>query len=320
MMYDLIGDTHGCAQTLAALLETLGYQHDGNCYRHPSNQVIFLGDFIDRGPFQRETIDIAMTMVQHGTALAVMGNHEFNALAYATEDPAAPGSYLRQHDDKNNKQHKAFLAAFADDLEGKAKALAWFRTLPLWLDLGELRVVHACWHPGYMAYLQEQNLLGSNNTLTEKLLLEGSRKGSEAYEAVETLLKGKEVRLPEGLHFFDKEKTKRHHVRIKWWQRDGTYRTSAFTGDDRATHIPEDPIDAAHFVTYQHDAPPVFLGHYWLKGSPQPMAPNVACLDYSVAKKGQLVAYRWQGEQTLDAGHFCTVNRVEPPDPEKSNP
>lgn len=29
-------------------------------------------------------------------------------------------------------------------------------------------------------------------------------------------------------------------------------------------------------------------------------APNVACLDFSVAKDGALFAYRWDGERTLD--------------------
>lgn len=62
-------------------------------------------------------------------------------------------------------------------------------------------MVHACWHPEHMAYLQAQQLLGNNNTLTDALLLEGSRKGSTAYNAVETVLKGVEVPLPAGRVF-----------------------------------------------------------------------------------------------------------------------
>jgi hypothetical protein len=104
-MYDLIGDIHGCADTLRALLGELGYARDGDGYRHPSRTVIFLGDFIDRGPRQREAVTIARAMVQHGAALAVMGNHEFNALAYHAPDPQRPGDYLRPHTDKNRQQH-----------------------------------------------------------------------------------------------------------------------------------------------------------------------------------------------------------------------
>jgi hypothetical protein len=38
------------------------------------------------------------------------------------------------------------------------------------------------------------------------------------------------------------------------------------------------------------------------------MAPNVACLDYSVAKGGKLVGYRWSGEQDLKENNFVYVS------------
>lgn len=44
---------------------------------------------------------------------------------------------------------------------------------------------------------------------------------------------------------------------------------------------------------------PVFFGHYWVNGSPGLTAPNAACVDFSVAKKGYLTAYRWSGETQL---------------------
>ena len=34
---------------------------------------------------------------------------------------------------------------------------------------------------------------------------------------------------------------------------------------------------------------------------------TVACLDYSIAKGGKLVAYRWDGEPLLDAAKFRWV-------------
>jgi hypothetical protein len=39
---------------------------------------------------------------------------------------------------------------------------------------------------------------------------------------------------------------------------------------------------------------------------PWPQAGNVACVDYRAAKKGPLVAYRWDGERTLEAKRFVT--------------
>lgn len=110
-MYDLIGDVHGYATPLRALLRDLGYKEREGTWRHPERTVIFLGDFIDRGPEQLETVRIARGMVEAGAALAVMGNHEFNAIAWASETPEGSGQYLRQHSDKNRDQHAAFLRA-----------------------------------------------------------------------------------------------------------------------------------------------------------------------------------------------------------------
>ena len=50
-------------------------------------------------------------------------------------------------------------------------------TIPLWLDLGGLRVVHACWSSKHIDYLQR--LVGENDTLTEELGVEASTKGSQ---------------------------------------------------------------------------------------------------------------------------------------------
>ena len=103
-MYDLIGDIHGHATELKQLLEKLGYTLEDGSYRHPGREVIFLGDFIDRGPEILEVLQLVRPMIESGEAKAVMGNHEFNALAYHTEDPGQPGKHLRRHNRKNNKQ------------------------------------------------------------------------------------------------------------------------------------------------------------------------------------------------------------------------
>ena len=79
--YDLIGDVHGCAQSLERLLQVLGYQKIAGSYRHPKQrQVIFLGDIVDRGPRIREALHLVRDMVEQGSALMILGNHEFNAI------------------------------------------------------------------------------------------------------------------------------------------------------------------------------------------------------------------------------------------------
>ena len=61
-------------------------------WAHDERQAIFVGDLIDRGPEQIESVRIAQTMVEAGSAQIVLGNHEFNAIAYATPDVRATTS------------------------------------------------------------------------------------------------------------------------------------------------------------------------------------------------------------------------------------
>ncbi|MCC5869254.1 MAG: hypothetical protein JJU27_12140 [Gammaproteobacteria bacterium] len=249
-------------------------------------------------------------MTQSGNALAVMGNHEFNALAFHTPDPLEVGQYLRRRDDKNIPQHKATIDSFAGHDAELAETLAWSHTLPVWLDLGDLRVVHAAWHPASMDALD--GYLNYDLTLRQGALGPMSRKQHTAYESVETLLKGVEVGLPEGFSFVDKDGHERRETRIRWWlrQEGQSWRRLVLGPPELIKQLPAKPVTEGASPGYPHDAPPVFIGHYWLMGEPAPLAPNVACLDYTVARPGgQLVAYRWEGEQTLKASSFVAVPR-----------
>jgi len=298
-MYDLIGDIHGHAAELRQLLQQLNYTPDARgVYRHPAGrQVIFVGDFIDRGPAIRETLQIVRGMVDGGTALAVMGNHEYNALAFWTPDPA--GGYLRPHRPHHVAQHQKTMDAFASaELQVEWQDyLAWFLRLPLFLELPGLRVVHACWDARYIAYLRQQL---PDARLTDDFLLRASRAGSAEISAIEITLKGHETDLPGDHHFFDKDGHRRTKVRTAWWRDPAasTYHTYFL---ESIAALADQPVDVAALpdASYYQDETPVFFGHYWLRGEPQLLTPHSVCLDYSVAKGGELVAYRWHGEQTL---------------------
>ena len=79
-MTDLIGDIHGHADKLEKLLLKLGYKKSNGVYAHPKRKVLFVGDYIDRGPKIRETLEIVKSMVDSNNAIALMGNHEYNAI------------------------------------------------------------------------------------------------------------------------------------------------------------------------------------------------------------------------------------------------
>jgi hypothetical protein len=308
MKYDLIGDIHGQAFELEALLEKLGYRHSGDCYRHESRMAIFLGDFIDRGLHQKRVLTLVRSMIEGGAAKAVMGNHEYNAIAYFT--PNADGGHLRQRNKKNIGQHKEFIKVYQDNLGGWLEIIDWFKTLPLWLDLEGLRVVHACWDAASIRRIIEE--YGGNALLTDELLQQSSVRGTWQYEAIETILKGKEITLPDETFYFDKEGTRRHEIRVRWWAKGETYRDIYMGPESARMQIPDEPIQGEYMVEYGHAEVPVFLGHYWLEGDPAPLAGNIACLDYGVAKPGgKLVAYRWDGEQQIDTTKYVISERVD---------
>jgi len=219
-LYDVFGDVHGQYDKLVSLLQHLGYSESDRVWRHPERTAIFVGDLIDRGPKQLATVDLVRAMVEAGTAQCILGNHEFNAIAWATPDPNHPNRFLRPHSQRSNrKQHHAFLK----EIEGThrhAEIIAWFKTLPLWLDLEGLRVVHACWHQESMDLLRP--MLGSNHTLTDEVILLGSCKDDSVFEAIEVVCKGPEVPLPYGITFQDKDGKVRDRVRVKWWLSDVT--------------------------------------------------------------------------------------------------
>ena len=305
-MYDLIGDIHGCADELVALLRGMGYRESAGAFRHPERTALFVGDFLDRGPRIREALRLVRDMLEAGSALAVLGNHEWNHFAYAFPDPDLPGEFLRRRTPRNRKQVAATMAQVA---AGElASHLDFFRRLPLWLDLGELRVVHACWDEVALAVISEA--LARHGGLDDAFLIEGSNPESLLYAALEIALKGKEIELPPGVTFFDKDGETRERARVRWYEPPAhhsiaTYTLPHFHG------IPAAPLPAkvrAEARPYPSGAPPVFFGHYWLEASaPSPLAPNVVCLDYSVAKGGFLCAYRWPGEGAIDETRFVTA-------------
>jgi len=112
-MYDIIPDIHGQSEKLTGALTGLGYRDRNGAWRHsdPTRTCVFLGDFIDRGPNNRGVLTIVRNMIDAGTATAIMGNHELNAVHFHSSNPKT-GKPLRKHFDKNLRQHAAFLNEF----------------------------------------------------------------------------------------------------------------------------------------------------------------------------------------------------------------
>jgi hypothetical protein len=138
--------------------------------------------------------------------------------------------------------------------------------------------------------------------------------GTWQQDAIETLLKGKEIGLPQGVSFKDGDGNSRKAIRSKWWDNTATTYQQTFLGPKKVRDtLPNEKISPDSLVEYGKDEKPLFFGHYWMDGSQEikPLADNIACLDFSVARiGGKLVAYRFDGELIIDPRKMVSVSRV----------
>jgi hypothetical protein len=301
-MIDIIGDIHGHADKLEQLLQQLGYENVNNVYQHltENRTVLFIGDYIDKGPKIKETLEIVKAMVDFGSAKALMGNHEYNAILYHTKD--SNGNYLRKHSDSNTFQHSETIKAFEHNPSELDAYIEWFKTLPLFYETDHFRAVHAAWEYDKIDYLKNRLV---NNCITNEMLIEAADKTTELYDAIEITLKGKELKLPNGLSFIDNYNKERSEIRIKWWVNatENNYKTIAIHTLDS---IPEIALTETETYYLPNDKP-VFFGHYWLEGEPKIYQNNICCVDYSVAKDGKLVSYTYNNEEKLNNSNFTFV-------------
>lgn len=307
--YDLIGDVHGCGATLAALLEKLGYHQRGGVYRHPRRKAIFLGDLIDRGPRIRLAVSIARRMVEEGEAFIVMGNHEYNALAYCQRAADGTGhEWLRDHTPRHNRIIKETLEQYRDHPSEWDETLAWFMDIPLFLERDGLRVVHACWDQALIDAFRREH---PDGCMSDAFLQESVDSYSLAFRVLDRLTRGSHITLPEGIEIHSGDGFTRRSFRAHFWARNPrTYGDVIFQPDNLPGDLELRPLqdeELAQLSYYGPDEPPLFIGHYWCEGIPALPAPNIACLDYSAVKFGRLVAYRWNGERRLDANRFVWV-------------
>ena len=63
-----IGDVHGCSAALAALVRAIDLT--------PLDTLVFLGDFIDRGPDSRGVLGQVIALEQRCVLVPLLGNHE----------------------------------------------------------------------------------------------------------------------------------------------------------------------------------------------------------------------------------------------------
>lgn len=304
-MYDVIGDVHGQGAKLRALLAKMGYVERAGCWQAPQGrQAVFVGDLIDRGPDQLGVLKIARSMVDAGQARVVLGNHEFNAIGLVQGD--GRGQTLRPRSEKNLAQHARFLDAVGLDSAAHHEWVNWFRTLPMALDLGGIRVVHAWWDTTAVSLIAAARG-GGEQPLSEALV------DALYHDAVLTLARkrltcGVEWPLPAGSWIEDKEGHRHPEARLAVWRHWANgLRDIALVPAGHEDAVPDLPIPAEHRLGEVEGAP-ILFGHHWFNGPVKLETPKVACLDWSAARGGPLVAYRWDGEAALRSSGLVWVD------------
>ena len=300
-MYDIIGDVHGHADQLKSLLKNMGYQVVSGCYSHPTRKAVFVGDFINRGPKIRETIILIRKMVENGSAYAILGNHEMYAVLYYLRD--IEGKYYKKRIPKYQLQINQTLEEFVLFKDEFKSHLKWMRTLPMFLDFGDIRIIHACWDDENVKLLK--NIL-TEPKLTKTVLREIALNGTKFSESFWQSCKGIDFELPKNLLIFDDDGRPHRSFRMKWWENPEGKTFKEVSIESRfelpAYTIPRELVKSRQ--PYPENAPIVFFGHFSLVEGFGILKDNVCCVDAGVSRTGRLLAYRWNGEQKLNESNF----------------
>lgn len=122
----IVGDVHGCADELAALLDAVAFTS--------GDRLVFVGDLVARGPNTLGVLDIARAT----GAIVVRGNHEQRLLDWLAS---------REHASRGEAFASAPIGKMHRDLGRALRPVDWslLQTSKLWAELPEhdLRVVHA---------------------------------------------------------------------------------------------------------------------------------------------------------------------------------
>ena len=142
--FDIIGDVHGCADELEALLAKLGYEvrwsgegsdREVTVVPPEGRKAVLVGDLVDRGPRSPDVIRIAMALEASGAGYTVMGNHDRKLVRWIDGRNVKIGHGLQETIDQ--------LAAEPDAFKRKARDFLDNLRSHLWFDGGRLAVAHA---------------------------------------------------------------------------------------------------------------------------------------------------------------------------------
>lgn len=157
-----IGDIHGCADKLDALIARIDADDAKSGARA---RLVFLGDYVDRGQDSRGVVDRLIALArERGDAVFLKGNHEDVFLAFLA-DPAANEDWLGWGGVETLESYGVAARSEFDAAEIAASArarvpaahLEFLRRLELYKVIGDYLFVHAGVRPGRPLEQQEES-------------------------------------------------------------------------------------------------------------------------------------------------------------------
>lgn len=291
---DFIGDIHGHYDHLIRLLLKLGYKNQNGEYIHKERIPVFLGDYINRGPDSLAVVDLISKMQLSGNAYALMGNHEFNFLAYHFKDKA--GNFFRP----NTETYYGYIASSKKPIDESGRLieiLNWMQDLPLIIKGTYFTAVHAQW-----SHQHEQLISSSGIKKMDEKSMQVLHSSDELLTSVSEVLKGKEIEITDEFNLKHRLALNNKKIRFFWWKKNRTNKLKEWLDvPDEFKNSLIEQEETLNFEIMPDQIHPLFFGHYWLHPTEFGLqSDKLCCLDYSVANGGFIGAYRFNNELILD--------------------
>jgi len=244
-------------------------------------------------------------MVENGNALAILGNHELNALiVHAKNKKGAP---LVKSPRKNFLSVFKTMEEFSSKNEEWESHMKWLRSLPFFIETDGLRFVHACWSNDAIAYMKENLPSGKIKKKVIKALYK--KPDSELSRNIWLVTKGVYFTMPGNLKIKNNKGVTPQSFRTRWWEKPAgkTFNELSFESKYSLPEytVPEQLLPI--YYPYEDSEPLLFFGHYCRGNGPVIVKSNLCCLDSCVTSKKVLTAYCWQGEKKLKEEHVVQV-------------
>lgn len=132
----VISDIHGHYDELVELLEKLQVNE-------AEDMIVFLGDYVDRGPKSKEVLQLIKNITERKSSIAIMGNHDYRFVRWIEKE----GNGINDYDymetlcsfmmDKALEEVKEYiLMAYSEEIE-------FLKTLPYYYEDDDYIYVHA---------------------------------------------------------------------------------------------------------------------------------------------------------------------------------